>query len=459
LKAILKMKLPIFMDYHSTTPMDPRVLDAMKPYFIDDFGNAASRNHAFGWKAEAAVEKARKQVAALIGGSDKEIVFTSGATESNNLAIKGVVEFYKDKGDHIITMSTEHKAVLDTCKRLERQRLDRIDELKLQRLMELTGRDVSTDELATLEIKHELEKDEVLKRWIDKTRVGARVTYLSPKKDGLVDLEQLRAAITDKTILVSIMFANNEIGVVQPVAEIGKLCREKGVLFHTDAVQGIGKLPFDVEAVKADLVSITAHKMYGPKGVGALYVRRKPRVRLGAQIDGGGHERGMRSGTLNVAGIVGFGAAAEIAKNEQAAEAKRVGALRDRLWAGLSKNLDLLTVNGSMEHRLPGNLNVSFSYVEGEALMMAIKDVAVSSGSACTSASLEPSYVLRALGVDEDMAHSSIRFGLGRFSTEEEVDYVIDLVTRAVKKLRDMSPLYEMAKEGVDLKSIAWTAH
>ncbi len=453
------MKLPIFMDYHSTTPMDPRVLEAMKPLFVEDFGNAASRNHAFGWKAEAAVEKARKQIATLIGASDKEIVFTSGATESNNLAIKGAVEFYKDKGDHLITLSTEHKAVLDTCKRLERQRLDRIDELKIQRLMELTGRDVTTEELATLEIKHDLENDALLKRWIDKVRVGARVTYLSPKKDGLIDLDQLRAAITDKTILVSVMFANNEIGVVQPVAEIGKLCREKGVLFHTDAVQGVGKLPFDVEQAKADLVSVTAHKMYGPKGVGALYVRRKPRVRIAASIDGGGHERGMRSGTLNVAGIVGFGAAAEIARNEMASEAQRVGALRDRLWAGLQKNLDLLTVNGSSEHRLPGNLNVSFAYVEGEAMMMAIKDVAVSSGSACTSASLEPSYVLRALGVEEDMAHSSIRFGLGRFSTEEEVDFVIALVTRAVKKLRDMSPLYEMAKEGIDLKSIAWTAH
>ncbi|MBM4777661.1 MAG: IscS subfamily cysteine desulfurase [Archangiaceae bacterium] len=453
------MKLPIFMDYHSTTPMDPRVLEAMKPYFVEDFGNAASRNHAFGWKAEAAVEKARKQIAALIGASDKELVFTSGATESNNLAIKGVVEFYKDKGDHIITVSTEHKAVLDTCKRLERQRLDRIDELKIQRLMELTDRDVTTEELATLEIKYELDKDPVLKRWIDKVRVGARVTYLSPKKDGLIDLDQLRAAITDKTILVSVMFANNEIGVVQPVAEIGKICRERGVLFHTDAVQGIGKIPFDVEAVKADLVSITAHKMYGPKGVGALYVRRKPRVRIAPSIDGGGHERGMRSGTLNVSGIVGFGAAAEIAKNEMAEESARISALRDRLWAGLQKNLDLLTVNGSAEHRLPGNLNVSFAYVEGEAMMMSIKDVAVSSGSACTSASLEPSYVLRALGVEEDMAHSSIRFGLGRFSTVEEVDFVIDLVTRAVKKLRDMSPLYEMAKEGIDLKSIAWTAH
>ncbi|MCA2977032.1 MAG: IscS subfamily cysteine desulfurase [Myxococcaceae bacterium] len=453
------MKLPIFMDYHSTTPMDPRVLEAMKPYFVEEFGNAASRNHKFGWTAEAAVEKARKQLAALIGASEKEIVFTSGATESNNLAIKGVVEFYKDKGDHIITMTTEHKAVLDTCKRLERQRLDRIDELKLQRLMELTGRDVTPDELATLEIKHGLENDALLKRWIDKVRVGARVTYLSPKKDGLIDLDALRAAITDKTVLVSVMLANNEIGVVQPVAEIGAICREKGVLFHTDAVQGVGKIPFDVETAKADLVSITAHKMYGPKGVGALYVRRKPRVRIAALIDGGGHERGMRSGTLNVAGIVGFGAAAEIARAELGAEGQRISGLRDRLWAGLSKNLDLLTVNGSLEHRLPGNLNVSFAYVEGEAVMMAIKDVAVSSGSACTSASLEPSYVLRALGVDEDMAHSSIRFGLGRFSTAEEVDFVIDLVTRAVKKLRDMSPLYEMAKEGIDLKSIAWTAH
>lgn len=453
------MKLPIFMDYHSTTPLDGRVLEAMKPYLTDDFGNAASRNHAFGWRAEAAVEKARKQVAALIGASDKEIVFTSGATESNNLALKGVVEFYKDKGDHIVTLTTEHKAVLDTCKRLERQRLDRIDELKLQRLMELCDRVVSPDELATLEIKHELDKDPVLKRWVDTVRVGARVTYLAPKKDGLVDLNELREAITDKTVLVSVMFANNEIGVIQPLAEIGKLCREKGVLFHTDAVQGVGKMPFDVEAVKADLVSVTAHKMYGPKGVGALYVRRKPRVRIAALIDGGGHERGMRSGTLNVAGIVGFGAAAELASKEMGDEAQRLTALRERLWAGLSKNLDLLTVNGSLEHRLPGNLNVSFAYVEGEAMMMAIKDVAVSSGSACTSASLEPSYVLRALGVEEDMAHSSIRFGLGRFSTVEEVDFVIALVTRAVKKLRDMSPLYEMAKEGIDLKSIAWTAH
>jgi cysteine desulfurase len=447
------------MDYQATTPMDPRVLEAMVPWFVQDFGNAASRNHSFGWKAEAAVEKARKQLAALIGASDKEIVFTSGATESNNLAIKGVVDFYKDKGDHLITLTTEHKAVLDTCKRLERQRAERIDELKIQRLMELTGKDVELDELASLEIKHSLDTDAVLQRWIEKLRVGARVTYLSPKKDGLIDLDQLRAAITDKTILVSVMLANNEIGVVQPVNEIGAICREKGVLFHTDAVQGVGKVPFNVETAKADLVSISAHKMYGPKGVGALYVRRKPRVRVREQIDGGGHERGMRSGTLNVSGIVGFGAAAELAKNELESEAIRVTALRDRLLKGLSAKLDYLTINGSMTSRLPGNLNVSFSFAEGEGLMMAIKDVAVSSGSACTSASLEPSYVLRALGVEEELAHSSIRFGLGRFTTEEEVDYVIDLVVRAVNKLRDMSPLYEMAKEGIDLKKIEWKAH
>ncbi|HEY1087782.1 MAG TPA: IscS subfamily cysteine desulfurase [Archangium sp.] len=453
------LKLPIYMDYHATTPMDPRVLEAMQPYFVEAFGNAASRNHAFGWKAEAAVEKARKQVAALIGASDKEIVFTSGATESNNLAIKGVVDFYKDKGDHIITVATEHKAILDTCKRLERQRQERIDELKIQRLMELTGQDVNPEDLPTLEIKHSLENDTVLKRWIDKVRVGARVTYLTPKKDGLIDLAELEAAITDKTILVSVMLANNEIGVVQPVNEIGAICRERGVLFHTDAVQGVGKIAFDVEASKADLVSISAHKMYGPKGVGALYVRRKPRVRIREQIDGGGHERGMRSGTLNVSGIVGFGQAAELAKNEMEAEAARLTTLRDRLWKGLQSKLDYLTLNGSMSSRLPGNLNVSFAFAEGEALMMAIKDVAVSSGSACTSASLEPSYVLRALGVQEEMAHSSIRFGLGRFSTEEEVDYVIDLMVKAVTKLRDMSPLYEMAKEGIDLTKIEWKAH
>jgi cysteine desulfurase len=447
------------MDNHATTPLDPRVLDAMKPYLTEDFGNAASRNHVFGWKAEAAVEAARKQVAALIGADPKEIVFTSGATESDNLAIKGVVDFYRAKGDHIVTLKTEHKAVLDSCKRLERQRQERIDELKVMRLEELLERDVSAEEVPTLELKHELEKDAKLQKWISKVQTGARVTYLDVKKDGLVDLEQLKAAITDKTVLVSIMFANNEIGTVQPVNEIGAICRERGVLFHCDAVQGLGKVPFDVNAAKADLVSITAHKMYGPKGVGALYVRRKPRVRIAPIIDGGGHERGMRSGTLNVASIVGFGKAAELARTEMAEEGKRLTKLRERLLEGLKKKLDMLVVNGNMEHRLPGNLNVSFAYVEGEALMMAIKDVAVSSGSACTSASLEPSYVLRACGVDEDMAHSSIRFGLGRFNTEEEVDYVIDLMARSVNRLREMSPLYEMAKEGIDLKSIAWTAH
>ncbi len=453
------LKLPIYMDNHATTPMDPRVLDAMRPYLTEDFGNAASRNHSFGWKAEAAVEVARKQVAALIGANEKEIVFTSGATESDNLALKGAVEFYKDKGDHIITLKTEHKAILDTCKRLERMRQERLDELKTMRLSELANRDVAQEEFATLEIKFDLEKDVVFQRWVAKVRTGARVTYLDVQKDGLVDLEQLKAAMTDQTIIVSIMLANNEIGVVQPVNEIGKLCRERGILFHSDAVQGLGKVPFSVDEAKADLVSITAHKIYGPKGVGALYVRRKPRVRIAPSIDGGGHERGMRSGTLNVASIVGFGKAAELARTQMATEAVRLEALRDRLLKGLESKLDMLVINGSMEHRLPGNLNVSFAYVEGEALMMAIKDVAVSSGSACTSASLEPSYVLRACGIEEDMAHSSIRFGIGRFNTEEEIDFVIDLMGKSVTRLRDMSPLYEMAKEGIDLKSVRWTAH
>jgi cysteine desulfurase len=453
------MKLPIYMDYNSTTPIDPRVVTAMTPYLGDDFGNASSRNHAFGWKAEAAVKKARAQIATLIGASESEIVFTSGATESNNLALKGVVEFYKDKGDHIITLTTEHKAILDCCKRLEHQRQERIDELKIMRLMELTGQDVTAENLATLELKHHLDTDALLAKWIEKVRTGARVTYLNPKKDGLVDLAQLEAAITDKTILVSIMMANNEIGVVQPVNEIGALCRSKGVLFHTDAVQAAGKIPFTVDEAKIDLLSISAHKMYGPKGVGALYVRRKPRVRVSPQIDGGGHERGMRSGTLNVSGIVGFGHAAELARLEMVDESKRVTALRTRLWTGLQKSLDMLVINGSMEHRLPGNLNVSFSHVEGEGLMMNIKDVAVSSGSACTSASLEPSYVLRALGIDEELAHSSIRFGIGRFNTEEEIDFVVNLMATAVSRLREMSPLYEMAREGIDLKSIQWTPH
>ncbi len=407
----MALKFPIFMDYHSTTPMDPRVLDEMLPYFTEKFGNAASRNHAFGWVAEEAVEHGRERIAKLINAqSEKEIVFTSGATESNNLALKGVAEFYKDKGNHIITTVTEHKAILDTCKRLEKE--------------------------------------------------GFTVTYLEVGTDGRVDPAHVAAAITDKTILVSIMFANNEIGTVQPLEEIGKITRAKGVLFHSDAVQGVGKVDFDVQKMNLDLVSITAHKMYGPKGVGALYVRRsKPRVRLVAQMDGGGHERGNRSGTLNVPGIVGFGKAAEIMMQEGKAESARILGLRERLRNKLSAALDEVYVNGTLEHRLAGNLNISFNFVEGEAMMMAIKDVAVSSGSACTSASLEPSYVLRALGVGDELAHSSIRFGLGRFTTEEEVDYVAELVIAKVNKLRDLSPLYEMHKEGIDLKTVQWTAH
>lgn len=403
------VKLPIYMDYHATTPIDPRVLDRMLPFLREDFGNAASRNHVFGWKAEEAVEYARSQVASLIGATDKEIVWTSGATESTNIALKGAAEFYKDKGNHLITCKTEHKATLDTCKRLERQ--------------------------------------------------GYEVTYLPVNSEGMLDLAQLEAAITDKTIVVSIMAANNEIGVIHPIREIGAICKKKGVLFHTDAVQAAGKLELDVNDMNIDLMSLSAHKIYGPKGVGALYVRRRPRVRLSPIIDGGGHERGMRSGTLNVPGIVGMGYAAEIAKKEMAEENARLRALRDRLWKGLNERIDMLQLNGSWEHRLPNNLNVSFAYAEGESMMMALKDLAVSSGSACTSASLEPSYVLRALGVEEEMAHTSIRFGLGRFNTEEEVDYVINLVAEKVNRLREMSPLYEMAKEGIDLKSIEWTAH
>jgi cysteine desulfurase len=404
------MKLPIYMDYHATTPVDPRVLEAMLPYFTRDFGNAASRNHEFGWVAEEAVETARKHVADLIGANAKEVIFTSGATESNNLAIKGVAEMYREKGNHIITCVIEHKAVIDTCKKLEKQ--------------------------------------------------GARVTYLPVQKDGRVSLHDLRAAITDKTVLITIMTANNEIGVLQPVAEIGALAKEKGILFHTDAVQAAGKVPFDVNAVKADLVSLSAHKMYGPKGVGALYVRRRnPRVLLAEQISGGGHERGMRSGTLNVPGIVGFGKAAELCKAEMAADGERLRALRDRLNGALHRSLDEIYINGSMEHRLPHNLNISFAYVEGESLLMGINDVAVSSGSACTSASLEPSYVLKALGAGDDLAHSSIRFGLGRWTTEEEVDYVVEKLTNVVRRLREMSPLYEMVKEGVDLSKMQWVTH
>jgi cysteine desulfurase len=399
------------MDYHATTPVDPRVLETMLPYFNEKFGNAASRSHSYGWTAEEAVSVARERVAALIGAKNpKEIVFTSGATESDNLALKGVAEFYKDKGNHIITTVIEHKAVLDTCKRLEKE--------------------------------------------------GCEVTYLPVGRDGIVDPDDVRKALRDKTILVSVMLANNEVGTIQPIAEIGKITRERGVLLHTDAVQGIGKTELDVEAMNVDLASITAHKMYGPKGIGALYVRRsKPRVRVTAQMDGGGHEFGMRSGTLNVPGIVGLGKAAEIMKAEWREESKRIGALRDRLLHKLEKRLDSIQVNGSREKRLPGNLNVSFAFVEGEALMMAIKDVACSSGSACTSASLEPSYVLHAMGIGDDLAHSSIRFGLGRWTTEEEVDFVADLVSTKVEKLRDMSPLYEMHKEGIDLNSVQWAAH
>lgn len=408
----MAIKLPVYMDYHATTPMDPRVLEAMLPYFIERFGNAASRSHRFGWEAEEAVQVAREQVARLLNADrPEEIVFTSGATESDNLAIKGVAEFYRDRGDHIITTRIEHKAVLDTCKRLEKQ--------------------------------------------------GFTVTYLEVSKDGVVDPDDLRRAITDRTILASVMLANNEIGTVQPIAEIGAICKERGVLLHCDAVQGIGKVPFDVQSMGVDLASVTAHKMYGPKGVGALYVRRsRPRVRLTSQMDGGGHERGMRSGTLNVPSIVGFGRAAEIARLEWREESARIAKMRDRLRDKLFGELDDLFINGAWgDNRLPGNLNVSFAYVEGEGLMMAIKDVAVSSGSACTSASLEPSYVLRAVGVDEELAHTSIRFGLGRFNTDEEVDFVGELVTAKVKKLRELSPLYEMAKAGIDIKSIEWVAH
>ena len=402
------VKLPIYMDNHATTPMDRRVLDAMLPYFIEKFGNAASRNHSFGWAAEEAVDKARNQIAALIHAKSKEIIFTSGATESDNLAIKGVVEFYKDKGNHVITCVTEHKAVLDSCKTLER-----------------AGK--------------------------------ATVTYLPVDKYGMVDPDEVRRAITDKTVLISIMSANNEIGTIHPIAEIGKIAKERGVLFHCDATQGVGKIPVDVEQAGIDLLSASAHKIYGPKGVGVLYVRAKgPRVRLTPIIDGGGHERGLRSGTLNVTGIVGFGAACEIAGQEMDDETGRMLSLRAKLQAGIFERLDDVYLNGHPTQRLPGNLNLSFAYIEGESLLMGIKDIAVSSGSACTSATLEPSYVIRALGTDEELAHSSIRFGLGRFNTEEEVDFVAQRVTDEVRRLRDMSPLYEMAKEGIDLKSVEW---
>jgi len=403
----MAVKLPIYMDNHATTPLDPRVLEAMLPYFTDKFGNAASRNHSFGWSAEEAVENARQQVASLVGATAKEIIFTSGATESDNLMIKGVAEMYREKGNHIITQAIEHKAVLDTCKNLE---------------------------------KH-----------------GFEVTYLPVQRDGRVSLEDVRKAIKPTTILISVMYANNEIGIVNPIPEIGKIAKEHGIIFAVDGVQAVGKIPIDVQKDNIDLLAISAHKLYGPKGVGALYVRRRnPRVQLSAIIDGGGHERGMRSGTLNVPGIVGLGKACELCQQEMAQESVRLAGLRDRLRAGLESKLDEVYINGSIEHRLPNNLNMSFAYVEGESLLMGINDVAVSSGSACTSATLEPSYVLKALGVGEDLAHTSIRFGLGRFTTQEEVDYVIDKMVQVVTKLRELSPLYEMAKEGIDISKVKW---
>lgn len=404
------MKLPIYMDNHSTTPCDPRVVEAMLPYFTEKFGNSASRNHSFGWEAEEGVDTARKQIAKLINADSKEIVFTSGATESNNLALKGVAEMYRVKGDHIITSSTEHRAVIDPAKSLEKK--------------------------------------------------GVKVTYLSVDKTGTVNPDDVRNAITDKTILISIMLANNEIGTINPIKEIGKIAKEKGVLFHCDATQGVGKIPVNVQELGVDLMSFSAHKIYGPKGIGALYVRRRaPRVRLAPMLDGGGHERGMRSGTLPVPLIVGFGKAAELCEQEMATESVRMMALRDRLKAGIMGAMEEVYLNGHPTERLPGNLNISFAYVEGEALLMGVKEIALSSGSACTSATLEPSYVLRALGVGSDLAHSSIRFGIGRFTTEEEVDYTIDRMLKAVNHLREMSPLYEMAKEGIDLSTVEWAAH
>ncbi len=400
---------PIYLDYQATTPVDPRVLEAFLPYFTEKFGNPHSRNHSHGWEAEEAVEKAREQVAALIGADAREVIFTSGATESNNLAIKGVMRFHKEKKNHFITAVTEHKCVLDSARHLEME--------------------------------------------------GVEVTYLPVQPNGLIDLRQLEAAITSKTALVSIMAVNNEIGVIQPLAEIGALCRSRGVYFHTDAAQAAGKIPLDVEAMKIDLMSISGHKIYGPKGIGALYVRRKPRVRLEALIHGGGQERGMRSGTLATPLCVGLGAACEIARREMPEEAKRLAMLRDRLYRGITSRLSDVVLNGEGAPQIPGNLNLSFAYVEGEGLMMGVKELSVSSGSACTSASLEPSYVLRALGVSEDMAHTSIRFGLGRFTTVEEVDFAVEQVVSAVTRLRELSPLWEMAQEGIDIKAIKWAEH
>jgi cysteine desulfurase len=402
------LKLPVYLDYSATTPVDPRVAAKMIPYLTELFGNPASRSHAYGWAAEKAVEEAREHVAALFNCDPKEIVWTSGATEGNNLAIKGAAHFYKGKGKHLITVKTEHKAVLDTVRELERQ--------------------------------------------------GFEATYLDPEPNGLVDLEKLKAAIRPDTIVISVMMVNNEIGVIQPIAEIGEICRAKGIIFHVDAVQAAGKLDIDLARLKVDLLTITAHKMYGPKGIGALYVRRKPRVRIEAQMHGGGHERGLRSGTLPTHQIVGFGEAARIAKAEMATENERIRMLRDRLWKGIS-DIEEVYVNGDLERRIPHNLNVSFNFVEGESLIMAIKDIAVSSGSACTSASLEPSYVLRALGRSDELAHSSIRFTVGRFTTEEEVDFAVELIKSKIEKLRAMSPLWEMHQEGIDLNTVQWAAH
>jgi cysteine desulfurase len=409
ISGIRRNDQPIYLDYQATTPMDPRVLDAMMPYFTVKFGNPHSRSHAYGWEAEEAVEKARGQVARLIGADEKEVIFTSGATESNNLAIKGVAHFYKDRKNHIVTVVTEHKCVLDTCRHLEQE--------------------------------------------------GFEVTYLPVQQNGLIDLARLKEAITDRTVLVSVMAVNNEIGVIQPLKEIGAICREKGAFFHTDAAQAVGKIPLDVEAMNIDLMSISGHKIYGPKGIGALYVRRKPRVRLVALIDGGGQERGFRSGTLPTPLCVGLGEACEIAMKEMGAEAERLGKLRDRFLSGIRAKLPDIYVNGDLEHRIPGNLNISFAYVEGESLIMGIKSLSVSSGSACTSASLEPSYVLRALGVEEELAHTSLRIGFGRFTTEQEVDTAVAEIARHVSRLRQMSPLWEMVQEGIDLKSIQWAAH
>ena len=402
------LKLPIYLDYSATTPVDPRVAEKMIPYLVEKFGNPASRSHSFGWEADEAVENARAEVAKLVNADAKEIVWTSGATESNNLAIKGAANFYSGKGKHIITVKTEHKAVLDTFRELERQ--------------------------------------------------GFEATYLDVKDNGLIDLEVFKAALRPDTILVSVMFVNNEVGVVQPIAEIGEICRSKGIIFHVDAAQATGKVDIDLEKLKVDLMSFSAHKTYGPKGIGALYVRRKPRVRLEAQMHGGGHERGFRSGTLPVHQIVGMGEAFRIAREEMVEENARIGRLRDKLLKGL-QDIEATYVNGDLEHRVPHNLNMSFAYVEGESMIMAIKDLAVSSGSACTSASLEPSYVLRALGRDDELAHSSIRFSIGRFTTEEEIDYAIKLLHQKIGKLRELSPLWEMVQEGVDLSTVQWAAH